>query len=210
MDGLPVATKLTAMLSPANMRKDVWLDHTPIFVEQKNRFFSRQGALTTALNWGMEVFGVGLVAVCLLAFLSEKHKTRLPQLIGPVLVASIILGGSAYLDLPQIEVKLVKGGFRYGDARQQMRALRFALVDLDCHTTAEVRAAFQKIISNPTNAKTYSLKNWEDHLAGGQFREEDSPGNYLLRETKNQLEFILIDTYGGENVQHGLGLPLRH
>ena len=208
-DGLPVATKLTATLSPAHMRKDVWLDQTPMFVEQKNRFFSRQGALTTALNWGMEIFGVGLIAICFLTFTNEKYKTRLPQIIGLVLVASIILGVSAYLNLPQIEVKLVRGGFRYGDAREQMLTLRIALDDLDCHTTAEVRAAFQKLVSNPTNAEAYYVKNWENHLAGGQFREEDSPGNYLLWETNNQLKLILIDTFGREDVQDTLDLPLR-
>jgi hypothetical protein len=45
---LPVATKLAATLLPDDMRKDVWLDQTPFFVEQKNRLFSQQGALTTA------------------------------------------------------------------------------------------------------------------------------------------------------------------
>src|ERR1035438_4042810 len=51
-----VATKLTATLSPADMRKDVWLEQTPFVIEQKNRLFSQHGAVTTALNWGAELF----------------------------------------------------------------------------------------------------------------------------------------------------------
>ena len=205
-----IATKLTARLSPADMRNDVWLDQMPTFIEHRNRFFSPQGALTTALNRGMEIFGIGLVAAFVLALTSEKYKKRSPQLIGLLLVFSIVLGYLNYQSLPIIEVNLVKGRLLYSHAREEALVLRLALEDLDCHTTAEVRAAFEKIISNPTNADYYGLKNWNNYFASGQFREEDSPGNYILRETNNQLEFILIDNIGGEQIEHTFDLPLRH
>ena len=79
------------------MRNDVWLNQAPFVFEQRNRLFSRQGALTTALNWGAGLFAAGLVMVCLLAFASETHKTKLPRRIGVVTVASIILVGLFYL-----------------------------------------------------------------------------------------------------------------
>ena len=81
--GLPVATKLTATLSPADMRKDVRINWTP-FWEKRNRLFSRQGALTTAMNWGVGLFAAGLFLVWLLAFASETHKPKLLQRIGIV------------------------------------------------------------------------------------------------------------------------------
>ena len=37
-------------------------------------------------------------------------------------------------------------------------------------------------------------------LLGGMIREEDSPGNYTLRETTNGIEFLGYDAVGGEHV----------
>jgi hypothetical protein len=46
----------------------------------------------------------------------------------------------------------------------------------------------------------YGVKSWDNYFVGGQIREEDSPGNYLLRETNNQLQFVSFDYEGGEGV----------
>jgi hypothetical protein len=92
VDGSPVATKLTAMLSRADMRRDVWINWT-LFLEKRNHLFSWQGALTTALNWGAGLFAAGLLVVCLLTFVSETHKTKLQRRIRIVTVASIVLAG---------------------------------------------------------------------------------------------------------------------
>jgi hypothetical protein len=97
--------------------------------------------------------------------------------------------------LPKIEVKLVKG---YHYWRQEQLALLIALDDLDWHTTTEAREGLQETILNPTNAALYGIKNWDNYFIGGQVHEEDSPGNYLLRETNNQLHFITFDANGSE------------
>ena len=201
-----VATKLTATLSPADMRKDVRINFSQLpFLEKKHRLFSWQGALTTALNWGAGLFAAGLLVVCLLAFANETHKTKLPQRIGIVTVASIMFAGVLYLCLPKIEVKLTRGYFP-SEMKMEQLTLLLALGDFDWHTTAEVRAGFQEMISNPTNATVYGVKNWGNYFVGGQIREEDSPGNYLLRETNNQLQFITFNSDGGEGVYETLDL----
>lgn len=206
--GLSVATKLTANLSPAEMRDDVWLEQTPFTFEQKDRLFSRQGALITALNWGTGLFATGLLVVCFLAFASEKHKKQLPRSVGIVTAASIILVGVSYLSLPKIEVKLVKvPGF---DSHNQQLILRMALEENNWSTTAEARAGLREIVSNPTNAASYDLNNWDNYFVGGQIREEDSPGNYLLRETNNQLQLVTFDADGREEVSDTRNLPPQH
>jgi hypothetical protein len=204
-----VATKLTATLSSTDMRKDVWLDQTPFVFEHRNRFFSQHGALTIALNWGAGVFAAGLFAVCLVAFVGATHKTKLPRQIGIVTLTSLFLVGLIYLSLPKIEVKLGRGHFYY-QTKEEVLALRIALSDSDWHTAAEVRTGFQKIISNPTNAQEYGLQNWDNPFVGGQFHEEDSPGNYLLRETNNQLQIVTFNRDGAEEVQDTWDLPARH
>jgi len=137
----PVATKLTATLSPADMRKDVWINWTP-FLGKGNRLYSWQGALTTALNLGAELFAAGLLVVCLLAFASESHKLKFPRRIGIMTVASIVLVGLFYLVLPKTEVKLAKGGY-YTEINTQQLALQMAWLDGGWRTIAEARVGLR-------------------------------------------------------------------
>jgi len=206
---LATATLLTATLSPADMRNDVWLDWTP-FSEKENRLFSQQGALTVALNWGAGLFAAGLLAVYLLAFASETHKIKLRRRIGIVTLAGIVLAGLLYLCLPKIEVKLVKARSYINASTEQKIVLEMILDDGGWQNVAEARAILQQATSNPTNAVAYDMKDWNNNLAGGQIREEDSPGNYLLRETNNQLHFVSIGADGGEYVLNHWDLPARH
>jgi hypothetical protein len=192
-----VATKLTATLSLADMRKDVWLDWTP-FSEKKNRLFSQQGALTTALNWGAGLLAAGLFVVCLLAFASKTHKTKLLCLIGIVTVASGILAGLVYRSLPKTEVIFVQG-YRHS-SYAGLVILRRILNDGGWQTMAEARAKLQNVTSNPINSPKKFSGNWRNDLVGGQIREEDSPGNYLLRETNQQVQLIIFNGDGGEHV----------
>jgi hypothetical protein len=190
----PAVTKLTATLSPADMRKDIWINWTP-FWEKGNRLYSWQGALTTALNWGAELFAVSLVVVCFLAFASRTHKTKLPRRRGIVTVVNIVLAGLFYLALPKTEVRLVKGGY-YSEIRVQQMALNLALNDGGWRTIAEARGGLREFISDTNNAVSYGCKNWDNYLVGGQIREEDSPGNYLLRETNHQVQIVTFSWDG--------------
>ena len=50
-------------------------------------------------------------------------------------------------------------------------------------------------------------RSWQNYLQGGPILEQDSPGNYLIRETGDGLHFLVYDAQGAEHV---LGnLPLR-
>lgn len=204
--GLPVATKLTATLSPADMRNDVWLEQTPLVFEHRHRLFSHEGALITAINWGTGFFGVGLVVFGILALAGDNNKIRFRQSVGVLTIISTVVAGLSYLCLPKIEVKLVSRFIYYNSGAEQF-TLRMALDDLNWQTSAEARAGLREIVSNPTNAASYDLKNWDNNFVGGQIREEDSPGNYLLRETNSQLQLVIYDPDGAEKVECTWDLP---
>jgi hypothetical protein len=195
-------------LTPADMRADVWFEQTPFVFEYRNRLFSWQGALTTALNWGAGFFAAGLLLACLSAFASQTHKTKLPRRIGVITFIGIVFVGVVYLSLPKTEVRLLKT-IPSLDVNMQQSGLHIALEDYAWHTTAEARASLQEIISNPTNPVVDPI-GWTNYYTGGQIREEDSPGNYVLRETNNQLELVFfypdreehVDVIGDLAVQH--------
>ena len=203
--GSPAATKLTATLSPADMRKDVWINWTP-FWEKGNRLFSRHGALTTALNWGALLFAFGEYVICIFVYYNKSWKPRLSRMIKIVAVVSIILAGLGYLTLPKIEVKLVKGRF-YSYLLEEQLVLQLVLNDGGWQTIAEARKQLQNVVVNPTEARRWGLESVTNYWVGGQIREEDSPGNYVLRETNSQLRLVTFDAVGLEVVSDTWDLP---
>jgi hypothetical protein len=207
-NGSPVVTKLAGTLAPADMRQDVWLGWG-IFMEKKTHLFSRTGALTTALNWGTVFFAGSLVVVCLLALAKDKHKVSLARRIGVISASSVILMGLIYLCLPKIEVRLVKGSYGKMESMFYEFGMEVA-ADITNHTpVVDARLTARNVITVPqTNAPYWNQwsssvdwANWQNYYLGGPLHEEDSPGNYTVREVNGRLELVMYDAEGAEHIQ---------
>jgi hypothetical protein len=200
LGGSIVGTKLTATLSPAQMRQDVWLDWH-YFRETGDRKYSRAGARTLALNLGVGLFATVLFAAFIVADRSERRRRHLGRFSLAALMAGGALAGITYLVVPKIDVRLER---RYvPNARS---CLDSALYELKAGTDITARTARAYLADY---IERYGTTNgfYEKHahivsnpLLGGTIREEDSPGNYTLRETTNGLEFVGYDSLGAEHV----------
>jgi len=203
VDGSRVATKLTATLSPADMRQDVWLDWQP-YSEKKHNVFSWQGAVTYSLNIGAGVFAAGLLLLWVFAVGSEARKQRLSERCAGAMFCGILLACSTYLVLPKTEVRLVKGPY----AMSQLPVFELGPYFFgSASTRAELGAEVRRMLANPTNdlswvkyARHTGMNGRENWLVGGEIREEDSPGNFTLRENGDVLEFVAYDSHGAEHV----------
>ena len=191
--GLPVATKLSGTLTANDMRQDVWLDQKPFGSERPNRVCSRQAAWILALNRGAEFLAVGLAAVCLFRFLVAGHKDRTPALVGVVIIASVVIIGLSYLSVPRISLRWVKGGQIL--RKEQSLGLLIGLRDSPYADLAQARAAARSICHSDTYAR-----DWNNDFTGEPVHEEDSPGNYVLRETNHELQLVTFDADGNAKV----------
>lgn len=216
--GAPVVTRLTATLSPADMRRDVWIDWAP-FAEKRTRLYSRAGAAAVAANWGGSIFAFGLVAWFIVHWIlhGAGDGPRAGKEVAGIALLGIGLTGAIYLALPKTEVRLVH---RPGDrARTILYSIAWELQDdpdaARGWTAEEARARARTIIRvADTNAPYWHAwasrvdwANWQNDLLGGPVREEDSPGNYAIRESGGRVEFIAYDAQGEEHVL--ADLPLR-
>ena len=199
VDGSPVATKLAATLSPADMRQDVWLEWTP-FSEKKNHSFSTTGAWTIAANWASGAFAAGLLAAWVLTRGSQIRGWSLLRLAGAVAISSIVLSGLIYIVLPKTEVRLAK--YQIYTLENAEYELGFELKNANLTNLAAMSMEAKRLLANPLVwSDHHNPKIFDNFLLGGQMHEEDSPGNYTIREAGGRLEFVAYDAEGAEHVQ---------
>ena len=174
--GSPVATKLTATLSPADMRQDVWLEWSG-FRQRNNVQFSRAGALTYSLNRGAGLFAAALFLALLAADVSQNIRRDLGKLAAGATIAGAVLTGSLYLSLQKTEVRVVR---MPGIMTQYSLDFAYGFLIGETNLTA---ATARAILAGPTDS--HRAAAWEEHfsygrrdnlLLGGAIREEDSPG----------------------------------
>ncbi len=209
-----VATKLSATLTPAQMRSDVWLDWTT-FSEKRHHLYSHSGALTLAANWAAGLFTTGLIGVFCTGWAkqnNEPHVGRYSSRIHVLIWLAAGIAAAIYLALPKTPVRLVKDGALRHRLADILYRISWELLDSQAESPTrsadDTRSRVHSFITvADTNApywkqwaRSSDWSNWQNYLLGGPLREEDSPGNYTIRETNGQLQFIGYDAQGAEHV----------
>jgi hypothetical protein len=184
VDGTPVATKLTATLSLADMRTDVWISWTP-FSEKGTSRFSPQGAWIYALNWGAGVIAASLLTTVIFGPGSENRRKRPAKFVGLAIASGVILAVIIYCLLPKTEVRLIRRHMPFYENFSMLRWIHYAATGET--NLAETRTWF---------AQGYLPHQMENILSGGFIHEEDSPGNYQLRQASNRVECVIYDASG--------------
>ena len=191
VQGAKTATKLVATLSPDAMKRDVAIRWVP-FEAKRTILFSRRGAITVALNFASVLAAVGLlVAARRFRFDALRNRIRVWCLL--LTGVSLLVGVGIYVALPVIPARVVHGpGYRaFVTARSLRSYVASELSDETVPQIAPARAAAEKSLREEPDL-------FQNPLQGRIIREEDSPGNYLFRQTTNGIEMIFIDFNGGE------------
>lgn len=79
--------------------------------------------------------------------------------------------------------------------REQLELMLMGLRDGNYATVSQARADAQNVFQS-YNSVRYGI----NALTGEPVREEDSPGNYLLQQTNNELELVTFDADGRPDV----------
>ena len=191
--GSGTATKLEATLLPAQMRHDPtirWEPFTPhrTFLDT-GRIFTTRAKNAAAYVLGIGVF-IGFVAFWTV-FSGTSAHARLVLWSFAMLGLSWVVETKVFHEEPSEAAR----GVWYGSVR---RYLVESLIEeavgknpQDVTPKADdLRAAIQRVQA--------AQPKYTNSLQGGLLREEDSPGNYLLRESTNAVETIFFDINGRE------------
>ena len=185
--GEPMATKLVGDLSAAEMKTDVWIGWNSNG-EQGHTLFSQYGAQLTATNWGMGIFGTALTGLFIAASAAHWRIKKTLQVILAAAFTALCITMIIYLSLPEIDARVIRGR---AWAHTSYR-LSGSLNQITGTNLSEIRQQARKMIASNTA--------WQNELQGGNIREEDSPGNYTIRDVNGLIEAVIYDGQGAEHV----------
>lgn len=194
-NGLPVATKLTANLTPQTMTQDTKIHWLP-FTEIRDAVYSLQGAGISALNCGAVIFVFGLLFASIAVIFKPNWKDHLNLTVALAAIAGLVAAGIFFAAIPKADVRLEKLPVLRSIMNLRYLASEFATANQTNHfySPGEARAAIERIQNDMTDTAQTNF------LLGGLIHEEDSPGNYILRQNTNGIEFVAFDADGGEHV----------
>lgn len=194
VSGAAVATKLTADLNAAMMAEDVDIQWVPL-VEFRRDLYSYLGACIFGLNWGASVSVAGLLIVVILTAIRRVWKPQRKRMAGWVALAGLMTAIFVFVAVPKIDVRLAQSPFLRSHMNLRELGLLFDKYNQTNHPSSlgEARAVLKKIGEQDPRLVE------ENFLLGGPVREEDSPGNYLLRQNTNGVEFVWFDANGAEH-----------
>jgi hypothetical protein len=187
--GAPVATRLIATVSPEQMQEDFVIRWKP-FRPHKTREYSYRGALTHAANWA----SVGVLACGLVwAFSTSLNAPGLLRA-GRYLMATVpVVGVLLFACVEKVPVKLTSGASFL--SRNDLRTLALWL---DAEKGLDQS---RNDIRLEISARTNHYKNF---MVGGKIQEQDSPGNFVIKEENGVVDFLGYDAAGAPHVLNSL------
>jgi hypothetical protein len=209
VDGSPVATKLTGQLSSRQMQEDAYIAWTPFREKQLTRY-SEQGAAVTAANFAVPVLMLGLLGLLCTYWVSEKEPALAKQaykVSGAIILTALACWGAIYLCLPKINVAVSRfPGIRMSGLHKY--TIPAGLAYFQTNETTRIGGAFKpdaawvrQQLAETSEWRRGLESRYQTNLFSGQlWREEDSPGNYTIREATNGVEYVWYDLEGGEHI----------
>jgi hypothetical protein len=204
----PVATKLTADLSSAQMQRDAYVDWSP-FQEKWLTFYSHRGATVAAANVCVSLVVVALVVWYWTAASQKAWARRCWMACKVVAMAGAVAWYPMYLLLPKTEVSLEPRAVRW---MWHLREIPWALQgrwENGATNAPELEWVRRQLREGSPERLALKFATQTNAIFGAPWREEDSPGNYTLRSTSNGVELITYDWEGGATIEPIFPAQLR-
>jgi hypothetical protein len=206
VDQSPVATKLTAKLKSQQMKEDAYITWSP-FEEKRLKFFSAHGAAILATNITVILFVVAL----LVGFWTGGRKRMRPQRVLTASVAialgAVLLWPAVFLSLPKIPVVVQTWPESQNAYVQGMEIPASLESKIDQHSlkpaanfTPDIAWVRQQLVETSDLRREIGSNFQTNFFSGQPWHEEDSPGNYTIRQTAQGIEYLWYDIEGGEHV----------
>ena len=197
--GAAVATKLSAHLRRDDMRHDAMIAWRA-FEPHQTILYSVRGAATTAANFSLPFLAAGVLLIEAGRRRSASFLWRWRSLGWRLCLLAIVAGSVVFLGLPRVSVNTIRTPRYYLHSQHRVLSTALAEAFLD-HPLPEgdrLKTACQRLTDLIADQQERFRQNV---FTGARLREEDSPGNYVLRQSPDGLEYVWFDVEGAERVE---------
>jgi hypothetical protein len=197
-----IATKLSAHLRAAEMDHDVVLTWER-FERTSPVRFTHEGALILAVNLGTGVLGLTLAGLLLARRLSVIRPSRFWPLAGRLALFSLACGVVFYMVLPKTSARLVYAA-KWGP--RLFHRIAVANLNARYEQTRQTNQAFSVTLPwlreqmKDVSSQFRSKRQRDNPYTGQGYCEEDSPGNYIFRESGGHFVYVYYEPDGMEEV----------
>ncbi len=185
-----VVTRLRGTLTTQQMKRDALVEWEP-FAERHQVFYSAHGALFASLNWTSNALCALVVSIAIASRWRRVEPSAHARKFAVALVTATVATAILWLGFPVVPVRLERWSVRQHEILNNRMLALDAIDSLGTNhpvSIGAVRAAINRAIKEGTRDK------WV--RPGTGFREEDSPGNYTLRDTPDFIELRFYDANG--------------
>ena len=205
----PVATKLVGLLSTRQMQEDGYITWTPLREKQVTRY-STQGAAEAAADIAVPLLIAGLLGLLYSRWAAESKPTtarRARKISGMLVLAALLSWGPIFLSLPKIQVTVSRNPWHHVMSLHQ-NILPSALAKYWAEEGAiasgkpapDVAWVRQQLVPTSDFRREFAGNLQKNLITGELWKEEDSPGNYRLRETPTGIEYLWYGLDGSEYI----------
>jgi len=136
--------------------------------------------------------GVIVCAFLLMSIVAAiRHEWWSGKIAGGIVGLGILIFCVQYFTLPKVQVRLNR--YPAAIAVYKIQALGREL------QTDWKKSPPKSLVEAQTIAAKKSNGYGDNSLLGGKIYQEDSPGNYVIRQTTNGFEFFWFDSYGAKH-----------
>jgi hypothetical protein len=208
VDESAIATKAVATLNSQQMQKDAYIFWAAPEIIQQTRY-SQHGAAILAANFAVLALVVGLLGLLMSFWAAEVNPTRATKLrrfsFGFVFGAAVI-GVAIFLFLPKSTVVVSRmPGLRMQSLHRSVHSELFKHVVMaqqqeNEKTKIDADWIRRQLVETATFRKQLPTDLQTNMFTGEPWREEDSPGNCVIRQTSEEIEYVWYDIEGYQNI----------
>ena len=201
VDGSPVATKLTARLDSQQMKADAYINWSP-FEEQRLVFYSPRGAAIFATNLTVPFIVAALLMLYNIKGRDGTSTQRIRKVCKRVRSGAMLCWLPIYLLLPRIPVMVQMMPDRRNSWLHEgtiPKMLENIASEQNSGASNDIAWVRTQLVETSSLRRHLLPDSQANFFSGQPWHEEDSPGNYTLRQTLEGIEYVWYDIDGGEH-----------
>ena len=196
--GAPVATKLSGNLTSRQMEQDGYIAWSP-YRGQRQTLYTNHAAVIAAINVGVSLAVLGIILLVFQPWTQFPFGQEIHRLSSCTAIIAVVFASATWFFLPKTPAFVVRRpafltSMLYNSEIPLVLNDEMSKMDQQSGGKFQPDAAWvRRQFSETSELRTNELASCQTNSFSGQpWHEEDSPGNFILRQTAEGIEYSRV------------------